>query len=255
MFDFEKELNTIFGNSTESLESDKKVKSDESVEFSTKYKITPKEAEVWLLSESDNKKSNRVVTKQFTSFECGKFYVFKYNAETGDKLNYWDRHPIALIFGSFQANNGNRIYVGLNVSWFPLKARLYFIKAIRKLYKNIFDDAIKKNPNNSIKQDPILLDLYKIKKTFDVFGFSFAIRHYKMENVINPIHCVCYEDWKNVIRIDLPNKYPQLVLNNGYSVFKIYLDYLSYLIKMRLFKNKHLRKMVDNKINGRYKLK
>lgn len=260
MFDFEREIGVIFGNGE--LEDQGSARqglsdatdNDPNIEFSNKYKFSSKDADGWFLNETKDAKSIRVKTEKINQFEQGKIYVFKYKAESADRLAYWDKHPIVLIFGSIETSTG-KVYIGINLSWYPLKARLYFLKQIRLLYKAKFDDSIKKKPGDAKGQPPIVLDLYKLKMLLDDKGFSFGMRMYKTENLLNPVSCVCYEDWKNIVRMDLPKKYPQLVTTGGFSIFRIYLDYLLYVRKMLSTKSAHREMMTENKKRGRYILK
>ena len=253
MKNFDKELSFIFGeNDFKSNKSE--ISKGDSFDFSDNFKLTHKEAQVWLDNELKDKKSTKIDSGTISKFEQGKLYIFKYNAETGDKMSYWDKHPIAIIFGSLETTKG-KVYIGINLSWYPLKARLYFLKMIRLLYKEKFSQAIKSHSNDAKNQIPIVFDLYSLKTFLDDKGFSFGIRAYKIENIINPVICVSYENWKYASRLDLPPIYPELQTSNGYSIFKIYFDFIDYIKKMSIDKNSRLKKMAENKLKGKYNLK
>jgi hypothetical protein len=249
----EDELNIIFNavdNATNDIVKPREASIED--EFSTKNKMTSSEAIAWYENELKNKSTKvQVVTNR--RLLPGKIYIFKYNAETGENLSYWDRHPIALIFGLKDTTNGP-VLLGINLSWYPLRARLFFLKTIRTLYKSKYDAEIKKAPNDAKNQGYVLLNLYKIKKLMDKVGFSFGMRIYKMENIQPTLTCIAYEEWKTVARMNTPPKYPQLV-TEGYSLRRIYLNFIRYIS----YYNKNIGSMRDkleeNHRKGLFKLR
>lgn len=249
----EDELNIIFNavdNAANDIAKPREVSIED--EFSTKNKMTSLEAIAWYENELKNK-STKVQVITNPRLVPGKIYIFKYKAETGENLAYWDKHPIALIFGLKDTANGP-VLLGVNLSWYPLIARLFFLKTIRILYKSKYEAEIKKAPNNAKNQGYVLLDLYKIKKLMDKVGFSFGMRIYKMENIQPPLTCIAYEEWKTVVRMNTPPKYPQLV-TEGYSLNRIYLDFLKYILHYNKNIGSMRDKLEENNRKGLFKLR
>lgn len=254
MSNFKNDLDSIFKIDLEEVENSLTLNKEEIFNFSEKFNFSPKAARNWLEKELKNTNSNRVINKPISRFEQGKLYIFKYEASTSDKLSYWDKHPIAIIFGSLETSTG-KVWIGVNLSWYPIKARLYFLRKITSIYKNKFKEAIKNSNGNAMNQKPIVFDLYMLKNLLDDKGFSFAIRAYKFENIRQPISCVCYEDWQFASRLDLPPFYPELKTKDGYSIFKIYLDFIEHIKYVIANKGDRLKKMNENKLKGKYNFK
>lgn len=183
-----------------------------------------KDALEWFLKEQDKERNKRVARVKTPILHNGKIYVFNYKAKYADKLAYWDSHPILLFLGYTQGASG-KLMVGLNISWYPPKARKYLVEKIASLYKDKIQKSIKDNPLDAIEQKPVMMDLYALKQALDQFGLSFALRTYIPANIKDPLVCTSFEDWDKMIRIDSPNQFPQLNVSSGNTLASIYLEF------------------------------
>jgi len=181
----------------------------------------------WLIEKLKDPKQKEVEIINDPYFQPGKIYVFKYLAKYGDQYEYWDKHPIVLALGKMPAANGGFINVGVNISWYPPKARKYIIEQIRKAYKPAYDAAILKKGKQAKDQKPIDLDLYAIKAALDQVGFSFAIRSYLPSQIKGERVCISYENWDKAIKLDQPRIFPEL--QGKTTLFQIYKDYELYV--------------------------
>ena len=183
----------------------------------------------WLMEEIKNQKSTRAQISKEPDLKPGKIYVFKYDAKYKKELDYWDKHPIVLVFGMADGPNG-KTAVGVNLSWYPPGARKFMVEKIQKMYKSAYDGAKKKKPNQAIDQPPVFLDLYAVKTALDDFGFSFALRQYLPKQIRTPKVCICYEDWDKAIKLDTPRIFPELQVNTpGYNLKGIYESFKDYI--------------------------
>lgn len=179
----------------------------------------------WLLEEMKSGKSTRVQISKEPDFKPGKIYIFKYDAKYKKELDYWDKHPIVLVFGM---QNGHA--VGVNLSWYPPEARKFMVDRIRKMYKPAYDTEIKRKPNQAIDQKPVYIDLYAVKTALDDLGFSFALRQYLPGHVRSPKLCICYEDWDKAVKLDTPRIFPEIQINApGYNLKSIYESFKDYV--------------------------
>lgn len=226
------------------------------VKFSGKDEDVPvtedaKDAYKWLLEQMKIPKNKRVAEFTGPVMHNGKIYVFKYNAKYKDKLAYWDRHPIMLFLGYTEGAEG-MLAVGLNISWYPPKARKYIVEKIRELHKSQYEDAMKKNPNDALAQRPILIDLYNLKTALDPIGLSFALRTYIPGNMFNPMVCIDYEDWDKAIRLDTPRIFPELETKSS-QIADIYKMFEFHVSEFRNKQAKWKATMDKNKKLQRYR--
>jgi hypothetical protein len=208
-----------------------------------------KDAYKWLLEQMKIAKNKRVAEFKGPVMHNGKIYIFKYNAKYKDKLDYWDRHPIVLFLG-YQAGAEGRLAVGLNISWYPPEARKFIVEKIRHMYKDQYETAMKKNPNDANEQRPVIVDLYNLKTAMDSIGLSFALRTYIPGQMTGPQVCIDYEDWDKAIRLDTPRIYPELQTKGKQiaDIYKLFQDHIKGYrenqakYKANLDKNKKLQK-------------
>jgi len=190
---------------------------------------TTKEAYSWLMEQMKDSKSRRVQVHKDPFPQPGKIYIFKYDAKFKKELDYWDRHPIVLALGYLKRDSGKHL-IGLNISWYPPEARKHIIEAIRKLYTSSYKSNSSKKPFSANDQNPVYLDIYRLKNLLDIYGFSFAIREYIPSKIRTPKVCICYEDWDKAILLDQPRIFPELKINNpNYTLKNIYLDFKYYV--------------------------
>lgn len=182
----------------------------------------------WYLDTLKDDKNTRVTQYNESKFRPGKIYIFKYQPKYKDVLEYYDQNPVLLSLGRTVVG-GSELEIGLNISWYPPKARKYIIEKIQKMYKSQMDNAKKKSPYNAKEQASIPMDLYALKMALDKVGLSFAIRTYIPDNIKNPKSVVCYEDWEIVSRMDKPKIIPELKgivsLFDIYKRFELYIRY------------------------------
>lgn len=204
----------------------------------------------WLLNEIKKDKSTRVQKLTSTVMEPGKIYIYTYDAKTKSKLDYWDRTPILLYLGKQQSANGSTLYVGVNISWYPVKYRKRIINRLKSFYKTSYKDAIKKFPHKAKEQTPVDLDLYALKLSMDNWGFSFALRTYLPGHIKSPLLCVCYEDWDKISEINQSNKYPSV--SGKTKLNDVYKMYETYVINYNKNLNKNRMRIQEAKKQGAY---
>lgn len=186
-----------------------------------------KDAFEWLISEMKNEKSLRVQRLNSLNFQRGKIYIFNYDPVTSDRLSYWDEKPLFLFFDLIQTKSGP-LFMGLNLSWFPISARKFFLSAIKKIYKPYYESANTK-PFSAQKQLPVNLNIEPFIKLFSKIGFCFGIRTYKPNRIKGPIYSICFEDWKMIENLSKNNIFPQLKSNK--SLPDIYKEFKDHIVK------------------------
>lgn len=206
-----------------------------------------KDAYSWLL-EKMKEKGTEVEEDPSPNIEPGKIYVFEYEAKYPDRYSYWDRNPVVLGLGKLPTQNGY-VRMGINISWYPPKARKYIVEKIQELYKSKYKTEIKKNGLKANKQKSINIDLYALKLALDSVGLSFAIRSYLDEGIGNKF-CISYEHWDKAIRLDNPGKIPQL--EGKIPLSDIYKDYENYIRYYQTNKGKILLRMEASKKQNKY---
>lgn len=184
-------------------------------------KIEPYE---WLVQ---NMKSSSTDVERCNSsiLSSGKIYIFNYSAAYPDRYAYWDAHPIIISLGRRRTLRGE-VNLGINITWYPPKIRKFMIDKIRSFYSIEYKSATNKNPNQSIKQKSINLDVDKLKLALDSYGFSFAIRSY-LDSGISSVYCVSYENWNIIADIDNPFHFPDL--QGKTSISSIYKEFERHL--------------------------
>ena len=204
----------------------------------------------WLLEKMEDKRQTEVESHKDPFLEPGKIYVFKYDPMYKEKYAYYDKHPIVLMLGKMPAAQG-AMNVGINISWYPPKARKYIVNTIRKLYAPMYEAAITKAPKKAKKQKPVVMDLLALKTALDQFGFSFAIRSYLPSQIKSPAVCISYENWDKAIRLDQPKIFPEV--QGGLPLQQIYKDFEMYVKHCHQNKGPMIKKMDEAKKQNRYK--
>jgi hypothetical protein len=174
----------------------------------------------------------------------GKIYVFKYEPDP-KQHPYYDKHPIVLALGKMPAKEG-MMNVGINLSWYPPKARKFIVEEIQKMYKPMIDREIKKFPLDASKQRSIEMDLYAMKERLDQFGFSWAIRCYLPGRVKDPRVAVAYEHWDKVIKMDQPRIFPEIQGSKIRPLQEIYKEFEMVYLKYQDNKKGEIKKRRDN---------
>ncbi len=207
-----------------------------------------KDAYSWLL-EKIEEKGTEVEENTNLILQPGKIYVFEYQAKYPDRYSYWDRNPVVIGLGKLPTKNGY-VNMGINISWYPPKARKYIVEKIRELYKSQYQTEIKKNGLKANMQGSINIDLYALKLALDSVGLSFAIRSYLNEG-IGTKFCIAYEHWDKAIKLDNPGKIPQL--EGKIPLSDIYKEYENYIRYYQTNKGEILLRMESAKKQNRYK--
>lgn len=202
----------------------------------------------WLQNELHNKNSEDIQSINNKRFHPGKIHLFKYDPITKDRLRYWDQNPIVLSLGRVAGDTSGLEY-GFNISWWPLKARKYFLEAIEKLHNNSYSEA-KKQAKTAIEQDKIILDLYLLKQKLDQHGLSFALRSYYPKRIIGGLYVVSYHKWDKISSLEVQGNYPRIV--GGQSLASIYFEYENHVKNYRRNPNRYLKKAEENSKKGRY---
>lgn len=185
-----------------------------------------KDAFDWFIAEIKNEKSTRIQRLDSLNFQRGKIYVFNYVPLTRDRLSYWDEKPIFLFFDLVKTKGGP-LFMGLNLSWFPITARKFFLNAVKKMYKSQYNSANIK-PYSALKQLPVNLDIELFIKIFSKIGFLFGIRTYKPTQIKGPIYSICFEDWSMIENISKNSIFPQLKAHGSLpDIYKEFKDHIA----------------------------
>lgn len=209
-----------------------------------------KNAYKWLLEKIKDESNKEVQKSSEPWLTPGKIYIFKYEPKP-DIYEYWDKHPIVLALGKMKYNNGKTYNVGLNISWYPPKARKYIIEDIRKMYKRDIDKEIKNQPYKAIDQKGYYIDLYTLKLKLDKIGLSFAIRNYDPTKIKSPKYCLAYEHWEKAVRLDQPMVFPEL--KGKFTIADIYEKYKKYVLNYSQHRGIILQKMEESKKQNKYR--
>ncbi len=204
----------------------------------------------WLLSKMKDGRQTEVENHRGPYLEAGKMYVFKYDPKYKERYAYYDKHPIVLMLGKMPAAEG-MMNVGINISWYPPKARKYIVETIRKLYAPLYESSIKSSPKQAKKQKPVTLDLVALKTALDQYGLSFAIRSYLPSQIKSPAVCICYENWDKAIKLDQPKIFPEV--QGGIALMQIYKEYELYVKYCQKNIGTIRKKMNEAKKQNRYK--
>lgn len=208
-----------------------------------------KDAYKWLIKEMKDENSTNVQKYNKPWLTPGKIYVFKYQP-IPDKYQYWDQHPIVLALGKMKFQNGKTYNVGINISWYPPKARKYIIEEIAKIYRRDIEKGKKTKPYKANEQNPIYFDLFALKLQLDKAGFSFAIRNYDPTK-IQSNYCIAFEHWDKAIVLDQPKIFPEL--KGVMSLSEIYKEFKNYILSYSARRSEILKKMEENKKLNKYR--
>lgn len=190
-----------------------------------------KDAYLWFLNEVKNKKSTRVQPYKGW-FEPGKFYTFGYDAKYKDILTFWDRSPIVFSLGTYKQKNGVVVNLGINISFYIPTIKTKIIKHINALYKDSILTTTKQHPYSANQQNYLKLNVELLRNNLNSlgYGFDFAIRRYLPNHIIGPVHCICYEDWEKLLKMELTTVYPKLA-GDERLITNIYILHKNYIIK------------------------
>lgn len=203
----------------------------------------------WLIREMEDPKSTRVQLVPNRKLQPGKIYIFKYNAKTKDKLEYWDMHPVMLFIGSILVGKF-RLDMGLNITWWPPKFRRMIVERIRKLYKSQYESAISEHPMSALEQRKVPLDIYSLRYALDTLGFTFALRHYYRERMSQDVYVVDYEAWDRIVNLNVPRVFP--TLKGSINLQEIYQRHRRFIDRVNLDRNGHMKRIQQNKQNRYY---
>ena len=192
----------------------------------TKRDEDVKDAYKWLVDKMKDNKQTEVQENNDPYLQPGKIYVFKYDPMYKERYDYYDKYPIVFALGKVKGVEGFN-NVGINISWYPPKARKYIIGKIREMYKPLYEAAMKTSPFDGQEQSFVPIDLYELKVALDRVGLSWAIRTYIPDRIKSPKAIVCYEDWEIVSRMDKPKIIPQL--EGKVSLFDVYKGFEFYV--------------------------
>lgn len=180
----------------------------------------------WFIDTLKDTRNKRVTETNDNKLKPGKIYVFRYDPKYKTVLDYYDMNPVVIALGQMMTEGG-KLEVGINISWYPPKARKYIVEKIREMYKSQYETAMKKSPSNAQEQASVPIDLYSLKVALDKVGLSWAIRTYIPDRIKSPKAVVCYEDWEIVSRMDKPKIIPQF--QGKVSLFDVYKGFEFYV--------------------------
>lgn len=203
----------------------------------------------WFLDTLKDARNKRVSETNDNALKPGKIYVFRYDPKFKNVLDYYDMNPVVIALGQMMTENG-KLEVGLNISWYPPKARKYIIGKIREMYKPMYEAAVKRSPYNGQEQAFVPIDLYALKVALDKAGLSWAIRTYIPDRIKTKV-VVCYEDWEIVSRMDKPKIIPQF--QGKVSLFDVYKGFELYVRDQVTNSAKNAQKREMAKKLNRYK--
>ncbi len=207
----------------------------------------------WLEKKTKDTEDTEVQDYNKAFLEPGKIYVFKYEPAFKERYAYYDEHPVVLALGKMPSSNGAMGFmnVGINISWYPPKARKYIVEKIRKLYESKYKDAIQKSPMKANDQNRVDMDLFALKMALDKFGLSFAVRSYFPEKMKSPRVCIAYEHWDKAIQLDQPGVFPEI--EGKATIMQIYKDFEDYVKYCQKNQGERLKKMDAAKKLNKYK--
>ena len=148
--------------------------------------------------------TERLSGKKMKRFIPGKIYTFRYDPLYKDILDYYDKQPIILCCGQWDAETtGNTIVTGINLNFLPEIARVntleYYYQSVKEDLNMAYSKTMQTNEVSFIKK--AILVLQDVVKSFNVFnragqiGYQFAMRNYIVGGRMQKVSIVEYDDW------------------------------------------------------------
>jgi hypothetical protein len=146
----------------------------------------------------------RFAAKKIPSFIPGKIYTFQYDPMYKDMLDYYDKRPIILCCGQWDASTGNTIVTGINLNFLPEIARVntleYYYKSVEEDLNMAYKKTMETDQVSFIRKAIIVLQ--DVVKMFNVFnragqiGYQFAMRNYILGARMQKVSLIEYDDWE-----------------------------------------------------------
>ena len=147
----------------------------------------------------------------FTSSQnlhVGRLYTYAYDAETKDKLPYWDKFPLIIFLDyRFARTTGNMYFQGLNLHYISPKGRQEFLEELLLRYSST--ETLGQNTRLNINWNAVR----------SMRGSKAMIKNYLVQNIRSGIKEIDPMHWGRVIHLPLQN-----FVSNGrsYSAMSVY---------------------------------
>lgn len=162
------------------------------------------------------------------AFHPAKFYYYKYDPITKDKLAFYDREPLMFSMGQKFTKEGKMLELGINFHFIPERMRRlildmtfdYFQSDIQYNYKLITEGKV------SSQRVIDFMSRYDVFKKYLIeTGWMFAIRSYYPKQMKTPPKIVSYEDWHKIITLDsqmIVGAAPKQIYDEYYKMKAVY---------------------------------
>ncbi len=157
--------------------------------FDNKYYKNPFTPE-WIFDQEERK-----LAKKLNFFIPGRIYSFRYTPHSIDELDYYDLRPMIYVIGEFiSESTGWRILQGVNLNFFPEKAKVLFLNSVFNVFGPVYERAEKISEMDRLSFMPeiqkFLTNWQFMKTAFDTrsrIGIDFAVRNYDMSIITNAV--------------------------------------------------------------------
>ena len=106
----------------------------------------------------------------------GQICLFSYNdPKTKSQLEYWDKNPLTLFFGTFRTQNGDIREIGLNLHYYPPYARKQILVKVYETFKSYFEKCF----NSPTHKPNALMDYRTLKHIISSDAkIAFGVKEY-----------------------------------------------------------------------------
>lgn len=106
----------------------------------------------------------------------GQICLFSYNdPKTKNQLEYWDKNPLTLFFGTFRTQNGDIREIGLNLHYYPPYARKQILVKVYETFKSYFEKCF----NSPTHKPNALMDYRTLKHIISSDAkIAFGVKEY-----------------------------------------------------------------------------
>lgn len=165
-------------------------KFDDDFDAKQKEFSSPAKLQQWLKQQLRQHRYNGILLQ-------GHLYLFNYdNPKTFDALEFYDRSPLVLAFGTYMANTGNLVEYGVNLHYLPAKIRKAFMTDIFELFRKQYKGKMYSNEPRPINE----FDWQQLQTFVDKYGIDFAVRSYITTRRTATI-AFDYVDWSTAVLV------------------------------------------------------
>jgi hypothetical protein len=149
--------------------------------------------------------TERIAAANLGQFIPGKIYTFQYNPVYKNILDYYDKRPIILVCGQWNAGTGNTIVTGINLNFLPEIARVntleYYYQGVKDDLDVAYKETERTNNVSFIKRAMLILEnivgLFNIFNRAGQIGYQFAMRNYIIgPGTMRQVTLIEYDDWE-----------------------------------------------------------